>query len=42
MNGEEEGDGGSGELGDLAEDAETLTLGGLSTGTVGTEGNVVG
>lgn len=41
VNGEEDGDGGSCELGNLAENADTLTLGGLGTGTVGTEGNVV-
>lgn len=41
VDGEEDGDGGSNELSDLTDDTQTLTLGGLGTGTVGTEGNVV-
>jgi hypothetical protein len=41
VDGVEESDGGGSELDNLEEDAETLTLGGGSAGTVSTEGNVV-
>lgn len=42
VDGVEDGDRGSGELSNLEEDAETLTLGGLGAGTVRTKGNPVG
>lgn len=42
VDGVEDDDGGEGELGHLEEDLPALTLGDLGTGTVSTEGNVVG
>lgn len=42
VDGVEDSDGGSSELENLGEDAQTLALGGGSAGTVSTEGNVVG
>lgn len=41
VNGVEEGNGDSNELGHLCEHAQALTLGGLGAGAVGAEGNVV-
>lgn len=42
MDSVEDSEGGEGELGHLEEDLPALTLGGLGTGAVGTEGDPVG
>jgi hypothetical protein len=41
VDGVEDGNGGSGQLHNLAEDTPALALGALGAGAVGTEGNVV-
>jgi hypothetical protein len=41
VDGVEEGNGGNGQLHNLAQDTPAFALGGLGAGAVGTEGNVV-